>query len=513
MAAYQTQQVNVGSIAAPDVGSIFTNLADRLNTTYQQGLTRAIEADKLEKDQKRWDITNARADAQEKRAADEYERQIREKQATNDAVRAAIDPNGYKASKIAGEQKAIEASIANLSPEEQIIARAEIAKNYNPEVSGQQWVDVASNAQGVDVGKVLDTKSRQYEIAAKTPGTPEYIAAKKAELDLYKEKAGIESGIRRADARFEKDLAYEFEGKKVKGMLDALNVDSTKTEEYVKNDALRKNIAGKQEVYGETYTSEINKVLPEIESINKNTAALKGRLTGNEVRDRGLLMSIKANEDKLAGIYNTIDKTSLGKSGMGSEVKEVPEEEKGTRDAVKTKAEFTKDMLKALGPNPSAEAVTIATQEIEKRYPKVNLSVEGYNQLAEQYCCNSIKTNDPAVAKENADAAVQVHKEKLNKQLMLNPISVDDTNRSLDELFKISSPDVIGTGDEYDLRNKIYSLKAQYQIPDKQMASIIDQSRGTYLSPWLGRVDEGTDGKFVKEIEQKLQALKPNKPN
>jgi ribonucleotide reductase alpha subunit len=69
----------------------------------------------------------------------------------------------------------------------------------------------------VDVGKVLDTKSRQYEIAAKTPGTPEYIAAKKAELDLYKTKAGIESGIRRADARFEKDLAYEFEGKKVKG--------------------------------------------------------------------------------------------------------------------------------------------------------------------------------------------------------------------------------------------------------------------------------------------------------
>jgi hypothetical protein len=360
---------------------------------------------------------------------------------------------------------------------------------------------------------VLDTKSRQYEIAAKTPGTPEYIAAKKAELDLYKEKAGIESGIRRADARFEKDLAYEFEGKKVKGMLDALNVDSTKTEEYVKNDALRKNIAGKQEVYGSTYKNEIDKVLPEVESINKNTEALKGRLTGNEVLDRGLLMSIKANEDKLAGIYNTVDKISLGKAGMGGEFKELPEEVRGTRDTVKTKAEFTKDMLKALGPNPSAEAVTVATQEIEKRYPKVNLSVEGYNQLAEQYGGKSIKTNDPAVAKENADAAVQVHKEKLNKQLMLNPISVDDTNRSLDELFKMNSPDVMGTGNEYDLRNEIYRLKTQYQIPDKQMASIIDQSKGKYLAPSLWFVDEGTDGGFVQEIEQKLQALKPNKPN
>lgn len=508
MAAYNTQQINVGSVQAPDVGSIFTNLADRLNTNYQQGLTRAIEADKLEKDQKRWDITNARADAQEKRAADEYERQIREKQATNDAVRAAIDPNAYKTSKMAAEQRAVEEAYKLMSPEDVQSVKAQ----YDPNASGRQWVDVASNAQGVDVGKVLDTKSRQYEIAAKTPGTPEYAAAKKAELDLYKTKAGIDSGTRRADARFEKDLAYEFEGKKVKGMLDALNVDSTKTEEYITNDALRKNIAGKQEVYGGTYKSEIDKVLPEVESINKNTEALKGRLTGNEVLDRGLLMSIKANEDKLAGIYNAIDKTSLGKAGMGGEFKELPEEVRGTKNTVKTKAEFTKDMLKALGPNPSAEAVTVATQEIEKRYPKVNLSVEGYNQLAEQYGGKSIKTNDPAVAKENADAAVQVHKEKLNKQLMLNPISVDDTNRSLDELFKISSPDVIGTGDEYNLRNKIYSIKTQYQIPDKQMASIIDQSKGKYLDPWF-EVDEGTGGGFVKEIEQKAQALKPNKPN
>jgi hypothetical protein len=199
MAAYHTQQINVGSVQAPDVGSIFTNLADRLNTNYQQGLTRAIEADKLEKDQKRWDITNARADAQEKRAADEYERQIREKQATNDAVRAVVDPNGYKASKMAAEQRAIEESIANLSPEDQVVARAEIAKNYNPEVSGRGWVDTASTAQGVDVGRVLDTKSRQYEIAAKTPGTPEYVAAENAKMDLFKREQAISHENRMAE--------------------------------------------------------------------------------------------------------------------------------------------------------------------------------------------------------------------------------------------------------------------------------------------------------------------------
>lgn len=502
----EKQNFNTGTIVDPYEDLLKSSSG--FSKALKENRERELEEAKIAREQKQWDITNARADAQEKRAADEYERQIREKQVTNDALRAAIDPNGYKASKMAAEQRAVEEAYKLMKPEDVAAVKAQ----YDPNASGRQWVDVASSAQGIDVGKVLDTKSRQYELAAKTPGTPEYAAAKKAELDLYKTKAGIESGIRRADARFEKDLAYEFEGKKVKGMLDALNVDSTKTEEYVTNDALRKNIAGKQEVYGSTYKSEIDKVLPEVESINKNTEALKGRLTGNEVLDRGLLMSIKANEDKLAGIHNTIDKISLGKAGMGGEFKELPEEIRGTKNTVKTKAEFTKDMLKALGPNPSAEAVTVAAQEIEKRYPKVNLSVEGYNQLAEQYGGKSIKTNDPAVAKENADAAVQVHKEKLNKQLMLNPISVDDTNKSLDELFKISSPDVIGTGDEYDLRNKIYSIKAQYQIPDKQMASIIDQSKGKYLDPWF-EVDEGTSGGFVKEIEQKAQALKSNKPN
>lgn len=192
MAEYYNERSLLQGSATPqfDIGAV-TKAGALVQNALGGIRERELEEAKIAKEQKRWDITNARADAQEKRAADEYERQIREKQATNDAVRAAIDPNGYKASKIAGEQKAIEASIANLSPEEQIIARAEIAKNYNPEVSGKQWVDIASNAQGVDVGRVLDTKSRQYEIAAKTPGTPEYIAAEKAKLDLFEREQGI----------------------------------------------------------------------------------------------------------------------------------------------------------------------------------------------------------------------------------------------------------------------------------------------------------------------------------
>ena len=200
----------LGRVDVPEVGGILMDSADRLQKQYQVGLSNAVEADKLTRDQKRWDITNARADAQEKRSAAEYERNIRKENVTNDALRAVVDPNGYKASRIAGEQKAIEASIANLSPEDQVVARAEIAKNYNPADSGRQWVDTASSAQGVDVGRVLDTKSRQYEIAAKTPGTPEYVAAENAKMDLFKREQAISHGNRMAEigAQTGAQLAY-----------------------------------------------------------------------------------------------------------------------------------------------------------------------------------------------------------------------------------------------------------------------------------------------------------------
>lgn len=186
LAGVSTPQVSVADMTK--AGSLIANALGSIRE-------KELETSKIEKEQKRWDITNARADAQEKRAADEYERQIREKQATNDAVRAVVDPNGYKAAKMAGEQRAVEEAYKLMSPEDVAAVKAQ----YDPNASGRQWVDTASNAQGVDVGKVLDTKSRQYEIAAKTPGTPEYIAAENAKMDLFKREQAISHGNRMAE--------------------------------------------------------------------------------------------------------------------------------------------------------------------------------------------------------------------------------------------------------------------------------------------------------------------------
>ena len=145
------------------------------------------EQDEIAENKRRWEIANSRAEAQESRAADEYARGIRKEQATNDAIRAVMDPKGYQAGKMAEEQKAVEEAYKLMSPEDVAAVKAQ----YDPAASGKQWLDVANSATGVDVGRVLDTKSRQYEIAAKTPGTPEYIAAEKAKMDLYEREQAI----------------------------------------------------------------------------------------------------------------------------------------------------------------------------------------------------------------------------------------------------------------------------------------------------------------------------------
>lgn len=58
MAAYQTQQVNVGSIAAPDVGSVFANFVDRINRQQSNQLDNMRQAAQFDRQQ----VLNQRAD-------------------------------------------------------------------------------------------------------------------------------------------------------------------------------------------------------------------------------------------------------------------------------------------------------------------------------------------------------------------------------------------------------------------------------------------------------------------
>lgn len=73
MAAYKTEQINVGSIAAPDVGRALTDYASMVNANYQQGLSNTRNA-----------IADQRAKELFDRQTNEYNREVAGRQALQD---------------------------------------------------------------------------------------------------------------------------------------------------------------------------------------------------------------------------------------------------------------------------------------------------------------------------------------------------------------------------------------------------------------------------------------------
>lgn len=178
--------------AVKDYGSSTEKPADTLNTY----IKNMLDQKRIEEDMALKRSAESRAQTELGMQQAERDRINNERIATNNALQAIINPKAYGADKMAGEQKAIQASLANLSPEERVIAEQQIKANYDPFASEKGWLDNAINAKGVDVGKVFDAKNKDYEMKAKTPGTPEYIAAQNAAFDLYEKEQKLAHGFR-----------------------------------------------------------------------------------------------------------------------------------------------------------------------------------------------------------------------------------------------------------------------------------------------------------------------------
>lgn len=187
----QYQNVDFGVRSYLQAGSI---LKDALGSVKDKELADnkiKMAQDEITENKRRWDIANARADAEEVRALDEYNRGVAKEVNTNEALRAMLNPTEYTGSKIAEEQQSIQNSLANLSPQDRAIAEQQLKVGYSPENSGKDWLNYATNATGVDRGRLLDVKNKDYEVKAKTPGTPEYIAAEQAKMNLFKQEQAI----------------------------------------------------------------------------------------------------------------------------------------------------------------------------------------------------------------------------------------------------------------------------------------------------------------------------------
>lgn len=187
----QYQNVDFGVNSLLKAGSILGEALGSVKEKELNDYKLKLAQDEVAENKRRWDIANTRADAQEARALDEYNRNVLKEVNTNEALRASINPTEYASNKIAVEQKAIQDSLANLSPQDRAVAEQQLKAGYSSEASGRDWINTAKSASGVDTGRLLEAKNRDYEIKAKTPGTPEYIAAEQARMNLFKQEQAI----------------------------------------------------------------------------------------------------------------------------------------------------------------------------------------------------------------------------------------------------------------------------------------------------------------------------------
>lgn len=194
MNRYNRPDFTTSSIEAPDVGSILTDFADRQQRQYQTGLSNAMEQAKVAEEKKRYDEDRAWKLEDRKAAKEERDRILSKETATNEALKAVLDPKAYQKEKMAGEQAAIQSSLANLSPEDKAIAEQQLKVNYKPEVSREQWLTTALSGDNVDQSKVLTTKNALLNMRLNDPTSDEYKANYKAELDKAKELNKITVG-------------------------------------------------------------------------------------------------------------------------------------------------------------------------------------------------------------------------------------------------------------------------------------------------------------------------------
>ena len=138
---------------------------------------------------------------------DERDRLLNKETATNEALKAVLDPKAYQQAKMSAEQQAIQSTLMNLSPEDRAVAEQQINNNYNKNESSAQWLASALGNENADQSKILSTKKNVYDIAVSTPGTPEFQAKIDADRAEKKWASDLAFGNQKAAALFSDSLS------------------------------------------------------------------------------------------------------------------------------------------------------------------------------------------------------------------------------------------------------------------------------------------------------------------
>lgn len=184
MAAYQTQQINVGSIAAPDVGSVFANFADRL----QKQQSNQIDMARQMRQDDRQQVLNQRADQ-------EWNRQQGARKDIADITKEYM--NAPYAAKFVGDEE-----VAALDKRVQSMPQS-VWENLTPEQA------TALQEKYENVGQNKEVTRTKLMGALMANGNVDYIAANALADDLTK---GLMS---RADKQAVLDKNLEIQQKNI----------------------------------------------------------------------------------------------------------------------------------------------------------------------------------------------------------------------------------------------------------------------------------------------------------
>lgn len=102
-------------------------------------------------------IADTRYDEQQLKTDAEKNRLINKEINTANAVQAIYNPDEYKSLRMSAEQKAIQDTLANATPEDRLQMQQDL-KGYDPKSSGQQWVGTAIGQSNVDSSKLADLR-------------------------------------------------------------------------------------------------------------------------------------------------------------------------------------------------------------------------------------------------------------------------------------------------------------------------------------------------------------------
>ena len=131
------------------LGDSFLDLGKYLTMKDESEQERLRQAGRDAYQRSRDAIADERYDEQQLKTDVEKNRLISKEINTANAMQAIYNPDEYKSLRMSSEQKAIQDTLANATPEDRLQMQQEL-KGYDPKSSGQQWADTALSQSNVD---------------------------------------------------------------------------------------------------------------------------------------------------------------------------------------------------------------------------------------------------------------------------------------------------------------------------------------------------------------------------